>query len=240
MDLTTHNKTILIVEDEQKLAQLMREYLEQAGYSTASLYDGRSVLLWLAENSADLIILDVMLPGIDGISLCQKIRDDLAIPIIMASAKISESDRLSGLNNGADDYICKPYSMRELVARVNAMFRRYKIISEQSLISSTPKEIGPFTLNQQKQSLSLNTQHLPLTVVEFRLLSHLLKHPEVPFTRDELLNQIYDDYRFVTDRTIDTHIKNIRRKIQQADIETEIIHSVYGVGYKLALPPKGT
>lgn len=232
----TQNKTVLIVEDEKKLACLIQEYLEQAGYRAACLYEGNSVLSWLAENQADLIILDVMLPGIDGISLCQKIRDDFAVPIIMGSAKITESDRLNGLENGADDYICKPYSMRELVARVTAMFRRYEIITEQARPLVASKIIGPFTLNLQKQSISVNNLQLALTLVEFRLLSHLLKSPEVPFTRDELLNKIYDDYRFVTDRTIDTHIKNIRRKIQRADVTTEVIHSVYGVGYKLVLP----
>lgn len=232
----TKNKTVLIVEDELKLAQLIRDYLDQARYETHCLHDGSPVLTWLKNNHADLIILDVMLPNVDGISLCKKIRDVSSAPVIMASAKITETDRLTGLNCGADDYLCKPYSMRELVARVDAMFRRYEIISGNAPSSLIKKKFGPFTLDEQKNYLYFDGEQLSLTTVEFRLLSYLLQHPEISFSRDELLNQIYDDYRFVSDRTIDTHIKNIRRKIQKINSDEEVIFSVYGVGYKLIVP----
>ena len=231
-----NKKTVLIVEDEKKLAQLLQEYLEQAGYATHCLHDGNHVLPWLADQQADLIILDIMLPGTDGINLCNSIRDYSTVPIIMASAKVTEEDRLTGLITGADDYLCKPYSLREMVARVQALFRRCD-----SALSQPPKNlsqaIGPFSCDPNKMSIHLCDQLLSLTAVEFRLLSYLLNHPEITFSRDELLNQMYDDYRLVTDRTIDTHIKNLRKKIQQIIPTPEVIQSVYGVGYKLLVPP---
>ncbi len=230
-----NKKTILIVEDEIKLARLLQEYLEQANHLTHCLHDGNQVIPWLAQHQADLIILDIMLPGIDGITLCNSIRDHSSVPIIIASAKITEEDRLKGLTTGADDYLCKPYSLREVVARVQALFRRCGTISPQSS-HTLSQTVGPFSFDSNKMTVHLCNQSLSLTAVEFRLLSYLLHHPEIAFSRDELLNQMYDDYRLVTDRTIDTHIKNLRRKIEQVISTPEVIQSVYGVGYKLRIP----
>ncbi|WP_202904934.1 response regulator [Neptunomonas antarctica] len=228
-------KTVLVVEDEKKLARLLQEYLEQAGYATHCLHDGNQVEPWLDEHQADLLILDLMLPGVDGVTLCRQIRSHSSIPIIMASAKVTEDERLTGLDTGADDYLCKPYSLREMVARVNALFRR----SEAVLLPpdrSANQQIGLFSCNSETMSIQVHGHLLNLTLVEFRLLNYLLHNPDVVFSRDELLNQIYSDYRLVTDRTVDTHIKNLRRKIQQIIQHQEVILSIYGVGYKLLLP----
>ena len=227
-------KTVLIVEDEQKLALLLQEYLTHAGYLSHCISHGNLVIPWLQTNQADLVILDLMLTGIDGITLCDEIRRFSSIPIIMASAKVTEIDRLTGLDIGADDYLCKPYSLREMMSRVNALFRRSDIKTserKQTKIST----IGPFTCDSDKMCIYLNSHLLKLTTVEFRLLSYFLHHPEIVFSRDELLNNIYDDYRLVADRTIDTHIKNLRRKIQHI-MAGDVIQSVYGAGYKLAIP----
>jgi len=228
------NKKILIVEDELKIAQLLQEYLSAAGFVCECLDDGDLVQPWLSKNWADLIILDLMLPGTDGITLCQQIRAHSAIPIIMASAKVTEGDRLTGLDLGADDYLCKPYSFREMVARVNAVFRRSAI---QVPVLDLPVEltVGPFHCEVEKMRIELHSQLLELTVVEFRLLLHFIKNPQVVFSRDELLNNIYDDYRLVADRTIDTHIKNLRQKMSKQIPEKDFIQSVYGAGYKLVV-----
>ncbi|MEM5529818.1 response regulator [Gammaproteobacteria bacterium AS21] len=229
-----NQKTVLIVEDEQKLALLLQDYLTHAGYLSHCIYRGDLVIAWLHHNQADLVILDLMLPGTDGITLCHDIRKFSSIPIIMASAKVTEIDRLTGLDIGADDYLCKPYSLREMMSRVNALFRRSDIQTTERQLSKA-STIGPFTCDSDKMSIYLNSHLLKLTTVEFRLLSYLLQHPDTVFSRDELLNNIYDDYRLVADRTIDTHIKNLRRKIQQI-IADDVIQSIYGAGYKLVLP----
>lgn len=218
---------VLIVEDEIKLSQVLAEYLQHAGYNTDCLHRGDEVMSWLVGQQTDLIVLDLMLPGLDGMSLCEQIRQFSQTPILMATAKIDEIDRFSGLESGADDYVCKPYSMREMVARVAAILRRS---------GGTPRLSAPalseISINLSKMEISVKGQLLDLTAVEFRLLNHLLSHPQVIFSRDDLLNVIYDDYRFVSNRTIDSHIKNVRKKIQPYFDDHEIIRSIYSVGYK--------
>ncbi|MGB0468269.1 MAG: response regulator [Pontibacterium sp.] len=236
MTIPAIQQNILVVEDEQKLALLLCEYLEAAGYQVHCLNNGDEVLPWLKANHADLLVLDLMLPGVDGISLCQKIRGHSDLPIIMATARVEEADRLQGLEMGADDYVCKPYSLKEMVARVTVILKR---------VNSAPRQgdqlavIGaqPFDVNAAKRRIRIYGELLDLTPVEFRLLEHLLAQPEIVFTRDELLDIIYDDYRLVSDRTIDSHIKNLRKKIHQFIPDQELIHSVYGVGYKFEFTP---
>jgi len=221
---------VLVVEDEVNLAQLLIEYLQASGFQAIPLHHGGDVVPWLNNNHADLIILDLMLPGIDGETLCRTIRQGSSVPIIMATALTEEVNRLSGLELGADDYVCKPYSMREMVARVKASLRRTSMQSEgqfNSLSNSEPK----FEINQKCMMILLSGRPLDLTVVEFRLLKQFINNPQVVFTRDDLLNKIYDDYRLVSDRTIDSHIKNVRKKLHVALPDQEVIKSVYGAGY---------
>lgn len=216
---------ILIIEDEPKLAGLIADYLAQAGYATSQVDNGLEAVAKMRETAPDLILLDLMLPGKDGIQICQEIRAFSQIPIIMVTARVEEIDRLLGLQVGADDYICKPFSPREVVARVKAVLRR-----SAHYPADSPGE--RLVIEEERFSASYAGQRLDLTPVEFRLLKTLHAHPGRVFSRSQLMNELYDDYRIVTDRTVDTHIKNLRRKLDAISGSHELIHSVYGVGYK--------
>lgn len=214
---------ILIVEDEPKLASLLNDYLQSNGYTTDCLVDGSQVVPSIRENMPSLVLLDIMLPGTDGMEVCREIRRFSDVPIIMLTARVEEIDRLLGLELGADDYICKPFSPREVVARVKAVLRR-----SQGGISL----IQELMLDESRNMAVLKGQSLDLTVVEFQLLKLLASDPGRIFTRNQLIDKIYHDHRIVSDRTIDSHIKKLRRKISDALPGQEFIQSVYGIGYK--------
>ena len=218
---------ILIVEDQPKLATLLHEYLEQADYKTHIIDNGLQVVPWVRQNSPSLILLDIMLPGKDGMELCKEIREFSQVPIVMVTARIEEIDRLLGLELGADDYICKPFSPREVVARVKAVLRRSQIKQE------SPFKNEIFDMDEERYSVSYLGQPLNLTVVEFRLLKKLLSSQGKVYSRSQLIDQLYDDHRIVNDRTVDTHVKNLRKKLEYVAPNKNIIRSVYGVGYKL-------
>ncbi|GAA0329403.1 two-component system response regulator BaeR [Morganella psychrotolerans] len=218
---------ILIVEDEPKLAQLLMDYLHAAHYRTHWLARGGEVTAWVQENRPDLILLDLMLPEKDGLTLCREIRRFSDVPIMMVTAKTEEIDRLLGLEIGADDYVCKPYSPREVVARIKTILRRCQRNQEPSEDKSDVLIIDE--VNYQVRS---GEHSLDLTQVEFRLLRTMVSQPGTVLTRNQLLDNLYDDYRVVTDRTIDSHIKNLRRKLEQLDNGRDFIHSVYGLGYR--------
>lgn len=221
------NPLILIVEDEPKLAQLVHEYLNQANYRTHTIENGLDVVPWVESNNPALILLDIMLPGKDGMAICKEIRSFSQVPIIMVTARVEEIDRLLGLELGADDYICKPFSPREVVARVKAVLRR----SQFQDVEAADQEV--FHIDEEKYQASYHGQQLGLTVVEFRLLMKLLSRRGKVFSRDQLLDQLYDDHRIVNQRTIDTHVKNLRKKLDAIAPEENAIRSVYGVGYKI-------
>lgn len=215
---------ILIVEDEIKLAILLQDYLQKSNFTTSMLHEGTAVEEWLEHNNTDLVLLDLMLPGKDGMEICKDIRRHSQLPIIMLTAKVEEIDRLLGLELGADDYICKPFSPREVVARVKAVLRR-------SESSNKPSEKG-LSLNIDTYKATLKGVDLDLTAVEFHLLKVLSDHPGRIFSRSVLVDQIYSDGRVVSDRTIDSHIKKLRKKINAQLPDIELIHSLYAVGYK--------
>lgn len=217
---------ILIVEDEPKLAALLADYLHQAGYETTHIADGRAVVAAVRQAPPDLILLDLMLPGRDGIEICTELRGFSQVPIVMVTARVEEIDRLLGLQIGADDYICKPFSPREVVARVHALLRRAGYRTQ------SPTALPGLVIDVERHSASCNGLALDLTPVEFRLLDTLYGAPGRIFSRDQLMNKVYDDYRVVTDRTVDTHIKNLRKKLDQASPNYEMIRSIYGLGYK--------
>lgn len=214
---------ILIVEDEPKLAALEADYLKAAGYDTHAIGNGAEVVPWVRANAPDLILLDLMLPGRDGLDICREVRGFSDVPIIMVTAKVEEIDRLVGLDLGADDYVCKPFSVRELVARVRAILRRRRAPST------------GLVLNEETHLAQLDGRELELTPVEFRLLGMLASAPGRVFSRGRLLERLYQDHRVVTDRTVDAHIKNLRRKLEAVRPGEELVRSIYGVGYKLEL-----
>lgn len=220
-------KHILIVEDEQSLAQVLSEYLTQSGFVTDILNDGLSVIDYVKHQPVDLIILDLMLPGQNGLDIYRELRTFSHVPVVMATARVDEIDRLIGLELGADDYICKPYSPREVVVRVKNILRRTTDevkVSEQIL-----------SINEDTMQVLVKGQEVSLTRAEFRLLLHFHQHSEQVFSREQLMSQIYSDNRIVTDRTIDSHIKNLRRKVQNIDADVDCVQSIYGVGYKFGL-----
>lgn len=219
---------ILIVEDEPKIAALLADYLEQSGFRIHWLSRGDEVLNWFENHKVDLILLDLMLPEKDGITVCRELRERSNVPIIMVTARADEVDRLLGLEIGADDYICKPFSPREVVARVKAVLRRLQPDDQASQTG-----YAGIALDTERLRVSANGETLDLTRVECRLLDALLAQPGRVFSRGQLMDVVYDDGRIVSDRTMDTHVKNLRRKLEQVLPDHELIHSVYGVGYRL-------
>lgn len=225
------HEPILIVEDERKIADLLRDYLAGAGFKATCHYRGGEVVKLVRKNPPALVLLDVMLPDVDGHDICREIRKFSNIPIIMITARIEEVDRLIGLELGADDYICKPFSPREVVARVKAVLRRAsgREKAGQALV------LGELSVDDSAHTAAVGSELLDLTPSEFSLLKVLLSHPDRVFTRSELLDKV-QGYQFEGyDRTIDTHIKNLRKKISEKLPGCEIIRTVYGVGYKVSL-----
>jgi two-component system response regulator BaeR len=215
---------ILIVEDEEKLAGLLRDYLVQEGFEVSMLHRGDQVEDWVRANGTDLVLLDLMLPGKNGLEVCKALRASADVSIIMVTARVDEIDRLLGLELGADDYICKPFSPREVVARVKAVLRRAK--------RGDARDDSGLKLDEAGYKATLAGKDLGLTAVEFELLKVLVAHPGRIYTREQLMDLMYRDQRVVSDRTVDSHVKKIRRKISSVLPDREIVHSVYGVGYK--------
>lgn len=224
------SRRILIVEDEPRLAALLSDYITQAGMIPHCIDNGLEVVDWVNKNKPDLVLLDLMLPGKDGMEICKEVRRFSDLPIIMVTAKVEEIDRLLGLELGADDYICKPFSPREVVARVKAVLRR-----SSAQVSASHKGL---TLDPDRYKASLEGKNLELTAVEFKLLAMLAEKPGKIYSRNQVMDQIYPDQRVVSDRTIDSHIKKLRKKISLAVPQLELIHSIYGVGYKYELIEK--
>lgn len=229
--------TVLIVEDEPKLAALLQDYLQAAGFGTEIVADGRRVLDAIRERPPALVLLDLMLPGRDGVSLCRELRSFSRVPVIMVTARVEEVERLIGLEAGADDYVCKPYRPREVVARVQAQLRRQawhqmpvSPVSPASGPAVEPAAEGLF-IDEEALRARWQGQTLDLTPAEFRLLRHLARTPGRVFSRDQLLDVLHEDGRAVTDRAVDSHVRNLRRKLEAARPDSDPIRSVYGVGY---------
>ena len=215
---------ILVVEDEPKLASLIADYLRASGFEPFCLENGTEVVPWVAEHNPDLILLDLMLPGRDGLEICKDMRTFSNVPVIIVTARIEEIDRLLGLELGADDYICKPFSPREVIARVKAVLRRPR--------GDQPIQTHVLVLDEHRYRAVLLGHELELTAVEFKLLHFLASNPGRIYGRQQLMDKIYPDQRVVSDRTVDSHIKKLRKKMAAFSPGSELIHSVYGVGYK--------
>ena len=227
MTVVESKRTVLVVEDEAKIARLLQDYLHNNGYNTHWIEHGDAVSDWVRQGQPDLILLDLMLPGKDGITICQEIRRFSDIPIIMITARVEEIDRILGLEIGANDYICKPFSPREVMARIKALFRTLSYRQQ-----TTRSDNQLVALDAQRMLATVSGHAVDLTPVEFRLLSTLIKQPGRIFLRSQLMHKLYEDDRVVTDRTVDSHIKNLRKKILHHHKDRELIKSVYGVGYK--------
>jgi len=226
---------VLVVEDEPKLARLLADYLAADGFSPRCIDDGRAAVAEARKDEAALMLLDLMLPGQDGVSVCREVRSFSALPIIMVTARVLEIDRLLGLELGADDYICKPFSPREVVARVRAVLRRTRPATGASS-PATEGNAGRLVIDEVGFEVKLDGVTVALTPVEFRLLKALAAAPRRIYSRDQLMDKLYEDRRVVLDRTVDTHVKNVRRKLAQIAPNEDIIRSIYGFGYKLELP----
>lgn len=224
--------SILVVEDETELAMLIRDYLLRDGLAVHILNDGDAVIDWVREHSPSLILLDIQLPGRDGLTICRELRGFSGVPIILLTARVDEIDRLLGLELGADDYVCKPFSPREVVARVKAVLRRSR-----DTMAPVTATTAVLTVDPRTYRASYGARNVELTTVELHLLETLLGAPERVFSRSELMDRVYPDYRVVHDRTIDSHIKKLRGKLATLSGEGQFIHSVYGAGYKATPTP---
>jgi DNA-binding response OmpR family regulator len=221
-------KKILVVEDEAQIVRLVRAYLEQAGFAVSVARDGEEGLLRFRQERPDLVILDLMLPKMDGLDLCRAMRKIADTPIIMLTARSEEADKLIGLELGADDYITKPFSPRELVARVRVVLRRIGASDP----PARPLSIGLLTINPEMHSVSLDGKPVDLTPTEFEILLLLAQHPGHVYSRTHLLDAIQGEAYEGYERNIDVHVKNLRRKIEADPREPRLILTVYGVGYK--------
>lgn len=219
---------VLVVEDDRKISDLLLNYLRASGYEAEAAYDGRDALRQIEQTTLDAVILDWMLPGMDGISVCKAVRAFSDVPILMLTARIDEVDRLLGLDTGADDYVCKPFAPREVIARIRALLRR-----AEGRVKATTK---PWAVDDASFRISWRGQWLPLTRIEFMMFRLLLSRPGRVYSRDQLLASAHDNQRDISDRAIDTHIKNLRKKVQAVEPGSECIASVYGVGYRFDLP----
>lgn len=221
-------RRVLVVEDDPRIALLLLDYLRSEGFEAHSLADGQLALSEIEHAPPDLLILDLNLPGLDGVSICRAVRAFSDLPVLMVTARVDELDRLLGLNSGADDYVCKPFSPREVMARVHALLRR----SERRV---TPAA-SFWTIDDGGLRIAWRGQWLSLTPLEFKMLRHLLNQPGRVFSRAQLLESAHGEMRDVSDRAIDTHMKNLRRKMQAVRPDDDCIVSVYGVGYRFDPP----
>jgi two-component system response regulator BaeR len=224
----TKNARVLVIEDDRKISELLQDYLRADGFDVSAVFDGSLAVREIESNPPTVIILDLLLPGKDGLSICKAVRAFSDVPIMMLTARVDEIDRLLGLDIGADDYVCKPFSPREVVARVRAMVRR-----STGKVTAAPL---PWAVDDDAFRIKWRGHLLPLTRIEFFMVRLLFSRPGRVFSREQLLSSVYEDQRDISDRAIDTHIKNIRKKIQSVDSGFEAIVSVYGLGYRFEQP----
>ncbi|GHA72164.1 DNA-binding response regulator [Formosimonas limnophila] len=228
--MTERKSVVLLVEDEEMIAQVQQAYLQNAGYTVLWRDRGDAVIDVVKEYNPDIVLLDIMIPdvqGRDGIALCREIREFSDVPVMMISAKVEEFDRIIGFENGADDYMCKPFSPKEMVMRVQALIRRRQRHNPASAI---------FVYDEAAQIIRYGDKKIDLTPTELRLFVTMLEQPERVFSRDQLITNAYNDNLDVFDRAIDSHIKNLRKKISVVLPEVDVVQSVYGLGYRYSPP----
>ena len=223
-------QSVFLVEDEPDIALLIRHHLEASGFTVSSFLSGTGVVQAAELNRPSLFLIDIMLPGTNGLDLCRRIRKTpplSKVPIIFVTARTGETDRVAGLELGADDYITKPFSPREMVARVKAVLRRYDRPAAQSRIS-----VGAIELDSEAMSLTVSGALVPTTLTEFRLLEHLMRHAGQVFSRDQLLDAVWQEARYVTDRSVDVYVRRLRGKIEQDPENPRYLRTIRGAGYR--------
>jgi two-component system phosphate regulon response regulator PhoB len=224
------SKKVLIIEDEHDLIRLIKYNLEKEGFRVSSVTDGSLVMAELRREEPDLLVLDLMLPGMDGLEICRQVRrhDRYAgIPILMLTARSGEADRVVGLELGADDYVTKPFSMRELVARIRALLRRHEATPQRNSVQR-----GDLVIDPSAHAVSIAGKQVELSALEFRLLHHLASHPGLVFSRDQLLDRVWGNDRSVTPRSVDVYIRRVREKIESEPQQPAYLQTVHGVGYR--------
>jgi DNA-binding response OmpR family regulator len=237
MSATTHDSLtdglqLLVVDDDPGIRELLGRYLGEQGFRVATVEDGTSMDAWLSENSADLVILDLMLPGEDGLSLARRLRSDHKLPIVMISARGEDIDRIVGLEVGADDYLPKPFNPRELLARVRAVLRRNWPVTDPDEDAGTRFEFGPFRLEPEKRALYRDSSEIDLSKAEFELLEVLVQHPNRVLSRDFIMECLGGNDRDPFDRSIDVRVTRLRHKIEEDPAKPRHIRTVWGIGYQ--------
>jgi DNA-binding response OmpR family regulator len=227
-------RPILIVEDDRNIASLIEQYLQKDGFETLSAGDGDNGLALARRENPALVILDINLPGMDGWEVCRALRRDSDVPILMLTARAEEMDRVVGLSIGADDYVVKPFSPRELVERVKAILRRTTVRAEPS--AAVILESGPIRLDPERHAVTMNGTDVSLTPSEFKLLQTMMQAPGKVFSRDELLDRLYDNGGVVVDRVIDVHMGKLRQKLEPDPSPPQFLLTVHGIGYRFADP----
>ncbi len=227
-------RPILIVEDDRNIASLVEQYLQKDGFETLSAGDGDNGLALARRQNPALVILDINLPGMDGWEVCRALRRDSDVPILMLTARAEEMDRVVGLSIGADDYVVKPFSPRELVERVKAILRRTTVRAEPS--AAVILESGPIRLDPERHAVTMNGTDVSLTPSEFKLLQTMMQTPGKVFSRDELLDRLYDNGGVVVDRVIDVHMGKLRQKLEPDPSTPQFLLTVHGIGYRFADP----
>jgi two-component system response regulator BaeR len=220
---------ILIIEDDEKIAAALKEHLEASNYIASILTRGGKAVDTIRATEPDLVLLDIMLPDVNGISICREVRQFSRVPIIMITARVGVGDRLLGLEVGADDYICKPFIPKEVVARVKALLRRAYPDSEENKLV-----LGAIVMDEKKRQVTVGESDIKLTPIEYQLLRVMMCQPDHVFTRNDFISKIQGGNYKGYDRTIDNHIKNLRKKIKTHASGQEMIHTVYGIGYKIS------
>ncbi|MDX3107537.1 response regulator transcription factor [Nonomuraea angiospora] len=219
---------VLVAEDDPKQAELLRRYLQREGHSVTVVHDGRTAIDEARVRRPDLLLLDVMMPGVDGLDVCRVLRAESDVLVLMVTARSTEDDLLLGLDLGADDYLTKPYSPRELMARVRTLLRRAGRRSGEGVY-----RVGGLTVDLERHTVLADGREVECTPAEFRILEALAAWPERVFTRAQLLEHLHGFDRFITERTVDVHVKNLRKKIEPQPQRPVRLRTVYGVGYKL-------
>ena len=224
------SKKILVVDDEPQIVKVVKAYLEQSGFQVVTAADGKTALTTFQREKPDFMILDLNLPGMDGLDVCRAVRHESNIPILMLTARVEEADKLVGLELGADDYVVKPFSPREVVARVRTIFRRTAAVD---LPKPELIQVGDLQIDPDQHTVIVSDRQIELTPTEFDILVVLARQPKRVFTRLQIMEQAQGDAFEGYERTIDAHIKNIRLKLETNPKKPAYIHTVFGVGYKL-------